>query len=155
MYRVLDEAGISPTLTRNGANHKIIVDGHISSLRQRGNVYNDEGIMGCLTATDYKTPKIIIEGKIDGVAYDKTARVIGTEGIYPTVCASLASLKIQEKSYRLRKLTPLECMRLQGFPDHYYHTLKDNGISNTQIYKMAGNAVSPPVISSLIKELIK
>nr|WP_258398852.1 DNA cytosine methyltransferase [Brevibacillus laterosporus] len=34
--------------------------------------------------------------------------------------------------YRIRKLTPLECFRLQGFPDTYYHALKSIGIRATR-----------------------
>nr|WP_238332936.1 DNA cytosine methyltransferase [Brevibacillus laterosporus] len=34
--------------------------------------------------------------------------------------------------YRIRKLTPLECFRLQGFPDTYYHALKSAGIRATR-----------------------
>lgn len=55
--------------------------------------------------------------------------------------------------YRVRKLTPLECFRLQGFPDHYYHQLRDIHMSDTQLYKMAGNAVTSNVISSIATQI--
>ena len=42
---------------------------------------------------------------------------------------------------RLRKLTPVECERLQGFPDNW-----TEGISDTQRYKCCGNAVTVPVV---------
>lgn len=51
--------------------------------------------------------------------------------------------------YRIRKLTPLECFRLQGFPDAYYFDLKKALISDSQLYKMAGNAVTVNVISAI------
>jgi DNA (cytosine-5)-methyltransferase 1 len=47
--------------------------------------------------------------------------------------------------YRIRKLTPLECFRLQSFPDEWYYKLKEAGISDSQLYKMAGNAVTSRV----------
>nr|WP_242066249.1 DNA (cytosine-5-)-methyltransferase [Brevibacillus laterosporus] len=56
--------------------------------------------------------------------------------------------------YRIRKLTPLECFRLQGFPDAYYHALKSAGISDSQLYKMAGNAVTVNVISAIGRRLL-
>nr|WP_146068570.1 DNA cytosine methyltransferase [Brevibacillus laterosporus] len=56
--------------------------------------------------------------------------------------------------YRIRKLTPLECFRLQGFPDTYYYALKSAGISDTQLYKMAGNAVTVNVISAIGRRLL-
>lgn len=55
--------------------------------------------------------------------------------------------------YRIRKLTPLECFRLQSFPDKYYHKLKENGISDSQLYKMAGNAVTTNVIQSIVNQM--
>nr|WP_052154374.1 DNA (cytosine-5-)-methyltransferase [Thermoactinomyces daqus] len=56
--------------------------------------------------------------------------------------------------YRIRKLTPLECFRLQGFPDEFYHKLKGEGISDSQLYKMAGNAVTVNVIGELGKVIV-
>ena len=50
---------------------------------------------------------------------------------------------------RVRKLTPLECWRLQGFTDGQYEKAKNAGIPESQLYKLAGNAVSVPVITAL------
>jgi DNA (cytosine-5)-methyltransferase 1 len=58
-------------------------------------------------------------------------------------------------AFRVRKLTPLECFRAQGFPDFIPKTLSENGISNTNLYTMAGNAVSVPVVEELIGEVLK
>lgn len=58
----------------------------------------------------------------------------------------------------IRRLTPIECERLQGFPDDWTSKgLFDNGekeISDTQRYKMCGNAVSVPVVREIAKQLI-
>lgn len=43
---------------------------------------------------------------------------------------------------RIRRLTPRECWRLQGFPDEYFDKAKAAGISDTQLYKQAGNGVT-------------
>ena len=51
---------------------------------------------------------------------------------------------------RIRRLTPIECERLQGFPDNW-----TEGISDSQRYKCLGNAVSVPVIEAIITELFK
>lgn len=45
-----------------------------------------------------------------------------------------------------RKLTPIECERLQGYPDNY-----TEGISNTQRYKCLGNSFTVPVIEHILK----
>ena len=43
---------------------------------------------------------------------------------------------------RIRKLTPRECFRLQGFPDDYFDKAKAAGVSDSQLYKQAGNSVT-------------
>lgn len=54
-----------------------------------------------------------------------------------------------EPRYRIRKLTPLECFRLQGFSDDVHRVIEEAGISDTQRYKQAGNAVTVNVIEAL------
>lgn len=54
---------------------------------------------------------------------------------------------------RLRKLTPLECFRLQGFPDEMVSVAKSLGLADTHLYKMAGNAVTVNVIESVAQKL--
>lgn len=54
---------------------------------------------------------------------------------------------------KFRKLTPLECFRLQGFPDDFCHRAKEAGISNTQLYKQAGNAVTTNVVKAILESL--
>lgn len=55
---------------------------------------------------------------------------------------------------RIRKLTPRECWRLQGFTDDQFDKAKATGLSDSRLYKMAGNAVTVNVISA-IGEIIK
>ena len=49
----------------------------------------------------------------------------------------------------IKKLEPIECWRLQGFTDEQFNMVAESGIKDGQLYKMAGNAVSVPVISAL------
>lgn len=55
--------------------------------------------------------------------------------------------------YRIRKLTPRECFRLMGFTDADFDKIK--GISNTQLYKMAGNSIVVNVLEVIFKQLFK
>ena len=58
---------------------------------------------------------------------------------------------------RIRRLTPRECWRLQGFPDEYFDKAKAAGISDTQLYKQAGNSVTVNVaraIGESLKEVV-
>ena len=54
---------------------------------------------------------------------------------------------MNEKSV-VRRLTPTECERLQGFPDHYVSI-----VSNTQGYKALGNSFTVPVIKYILKHI--
>lgn len=49
----------------------------------------------------------------------------------------------------IRKLTPRECWRLQGFSDEQFDKAKNAGVSNSQLYKQAGNAVTVPVVRAI------
>jgi len=84
-----------------------------------------------------------------GVIYD-------VEGIAPTLRAYQGGNlepKIRIKRNKVRKLTPKECWRLQGFPDWAFErAAKVN--SNSQLYKQAGNSVTVNVIEAIAKEFI-
>ena len=54
---------------------------------------------------------------------------------------------------RIRKLTPRECWRLQGFPDEGFDKAVAAGVSNSQLYRQAGNAVTVNVAEAIGKRL--
>ena len=54
---------------------------------------------------------------------------------------------------RIRKLTPLECFRLQGYPDVHWKRAKEAGISDSQLYKQAGNGVTKNVVYEIARIL--
>lgn len=58
-----------------------------------------------------------------------------------------------EKNYRVRKLTPLECWRLMAFTDEDFYKAKNVGVSNSQLYKQAGNSIVVKVLEGIFKEL--
>ena len=53
---------------------------------------------------------------------------------------------------RIRRITPRECFRLQGFPDWAFEAARKVS-SNSQLYKQAGNSVTVPVITAIAKKL--
>ena len=60
-----------------------------------------------------------------------------------------------KEGLRIRRLTPLECERLQGFPDNWTALgVGDEPISDTQRYKMCGNAVTTNVITAVMEKLL-
>ena len=48
---------------------------------------------------------------------------------------------IEKPTYRIRKLTPLECLRLMDFDDEDYKKIRDIGVSDSQIYAQCGNSI--------------
>lgn len=68
----------------------------------------------------------------------------------PCLTSSTDARILQTQECVVRKLTPIECERLQGMKDNY-----TEGVSNTQRYKMVGNGFTIPVIEHIIKSFIK
>lgn len=84
-------------------------------------------------------------------------RVYDADGHAPALNAGKSDLIIKEE-YRIRRLTPIECERLQGFPDNHTAFGKYDGVvkpmSNTQRYKQCGNAVTVDVVSAVAKNCL-
>lgn len=57
------------------------------------------------------------------------------------------------KHYRIRKLTPTECLRLMGVRDEDIQKMRDAGISDSQLYKMAGNSIVVPVLEGIFRNM--
>lgn len=74
--------------------------------------------------------------------------------IAPTLTANMGTfpdrVPIIRDDYGIRKLTPYECLQLQGFTDKYKFP---NGTTLNQAYKQIGNSVCVPIIEKLAKEI--
>ncbi len=88
---------------------------------------------------------------------ERQRRVYSIYGISPTVLARSDTTKIYvEHNGRksIRKFTPTENFRIQGYDETFIKNIMEkSGNSNTQLYKQAGNAVSPLVIAGIGKHL--
>lgn len=191
--------------TNDGLKIKIVGNTNNAGNGQKSAVYSADGIMSCLTATDYKQPKQIVvlnkenaqtldtscnqavvvknplKGKtnngwhfeqnvfdVEGLA--RTLKAGGGSGNIPKivqkprgfnkggeheVAPTLSSNSWHENNLlksgiRIRKLTPRECWRLQGFPDWAFDKAQEVN-SNSQLYKQAGNSVTVPVIYEIAR----
>jgi len=88
---------------------------------------------------------------------ERQRRVYSINGISPTILARSDTTKIyiqNENNKYIRKFTPRESFRLQGFDDEFIDNIL-NTVSVTQQYKEAGNAVSPPVITGIMNHFVK
>lgn len=101
-----------------------------------------------MTAGDNGVPMILLSHTAGNIKkrfqYRDTTWTLDTSG---------NKMAIVTKDLRIRRFTPLEVFRLQGFPDDIVHTARHIGISDTQLYRMAGNAVTVQVVQSIARKI--
>ena len=147
--------------------NEIDIVGRSGTGGQKGYIHTENGIIGAICATEYKQPKQIIEdnminmlGLLPIKGNEQVRRVYGTNGISPTLNTMQGGNrqpKIAESNklpIKIRKLTPKECFRLMGFSDNDYYTA-EKMVSNTQLYKQAGNSIVVDVLYYILVELYK
>tara|TARA_R110002012_G_scaffold151333_1_gene311231 strand:- start:116 stop:1258 length:1143 start_codon:yes stop_codon:yes gene_type:complete len=102
------------------------------------------------TITSHQLDSVVKEYKI----LDDYNNKIKENGICGTItqhCSRSArknGMKVIENNSRIRRLTPIECERLQGFPDNW-----TDGQSDAQRYKQCGNAVSVPIVEMIMRKI--
>lgn len=166
--QVYSSNGLSPTLTTNkGEGTKIVVPVLTPDRfekRQNGRRFKEDGDeMFTLTAQD-RHGILVREATSKGYAEalpgdsvnishpnSETRRGRVGKGIANTLLTGEEQAVVTE-NYRIRKLTPRECWRLQGFPDWAFDRAKQVN-SDSQLYKQAGNSVTVPVIADIAKRL--
>lgn len=143
---VYESTGLAPTLSTmqgGGQEPKII---------QRSHGYNQGGehdIAPTITSNSYQENNLVkVVDFYNKITKDEVGTLTSSGG-GSTVRAG--SFGITD-GYRIRKLTPRECWRLQGFPDWAFDKAQKVN-SNSQLYKQAGNSVTVSVIAAIAKEL--
>jgi len=166
--RVYGTEGISPCLTtmQGGGKEPKILDDQ----GRRNKEHKLHSICPTLRAqTHGNEPKVVYvkeatkrgytEAQIGdsinfSVPNSKTRRGRVGKGIAQTLDTACNQATIENKPpYRIRKLTPRECWRLQGFPDWAFDKAREVN-SDSQLYKQAGNSVTVPVIYEIAKRLV-
>ena len=169
---VLREDGVSKTLTASGYKHPIQIATEIKQVGnishstsfggnpQTGRVYDESGLSPTLNTMQGGglEPKILIEPCLTPDRVNKRQngrRFKNNDEPSSTLTAAdrHGILLSNGKTYVIRKLTPLECWRLQGFTDEQFNKAKEAGASNSQLYKQAGNAVTIPVVEAIGEKL--
>lgn len=176
---VLGKNSTSPTITARGAGEYhsgmvLVGDG----LEDKTNLENDrivceqrcdEGlrffknnICGALRTIDACGDKRIIEnGAIRG-RYNLEGEIeqqleLRNDGVTNTLTTvEKDNVLIEDnQEIRIRKLTPLECWRLMGFRDEAFYKAQELGISDSQLYKQAGNSIVVNCLYYIFKNLFK
>jgi DNA (cytosine-5)-methyltransferase 1 len=106
-----------------------------------------------------QTPMIKMVGMLEMPGNEQIRRVYSTDGISPTLNTMQGGNRqpkiIEELPfYRIRKLTPLECIRLMNFDDEDYYKIKAANMSDTQIYKQCGNSIVVACLEGIFKNLL-
>ena len=103
---------------------------------------------------DKKEASLVLAGTIlQETWYETMRRVYGVEGLCPTL-TTMGGGQREPKILidgLVRKLTPLECWRVMGFTDEDFWIAKHSGLSNSQLYKLAGNAIVVPVLEAIFR----
>jgi DNA (cytosine-5)-methyltransferase 1 len=127
-------------------------------------VYED--VCPSLQGRDYKEPRIVASrGRNPDNPSDRTAgspaeqRLEPNSGGTPNALTNVQKDNWLAQNQSIRRLTPTECERLQGFPDGWTSDglTKDGeqvAISDTQRYKCLGNAVTTNVIEAIGERLL-
>lgn len=124
------------------------------SKHQAGSIYNKEGLAPTIDTMQggYRQPMIEVIGNYMPSGHD-ASRVVNSNGLAPTVKENYGTITATNIGLRIRKLTPLECWRLMGFDDKDFYKAKNSGISNSQLYKQAGNSIVVNVLMKIFKNL--
>ena len=86
---------------------------------------------------------------------EKKSSIQGTHVTYPrgkSHCLGTSHKPMTIDKNYIRRLTPKECFRLQGFPDEYFDKARKVN-SDNQLYKQAGNSVTVNVVYEIAKRL--
>lgn len=89
-----------------------------------------------------------------GKGHDCIKRIYSPTGMSPTVttaCGGGHIPKIELDGLRFRKLTPRECWRLQGFSDEAFDRARALGLSDTVMYRLAGNSIAVPCLTAILR----
>lgn len=173
-YRVYDPAGVARTLKAEAGGvgaktglYAVKSIGNIYPSRgQNGEIYDPEGLSPTLRSGQgvigrgigsSNAPKIAVPVLTPDRA-EKPPHIPGPDDVNNTVrSGGRGSLTAKHNhdtihdGVRIRRLTPLETFRLQGFPDSHHDNAKAAGVSDSQLYKQAGNAVTVNVVYEIAR----
>ena len=151
--RFYDDNGISPTLATTGSPKIIQLGNYIPS---KTAIVIDKSIKKSV-ADNFKlqlneiqrTDKDIFQAECEGGWQDNKIGIRTSQ----TIRANNNFHPCLDNNYVIRKLTPLECWRLMGFNDDEFNKAKDSGVSNSQLYKQAGNSIVVNVLEKIFQNI--
>jgi DNA (cytosine-5)-methyltransferase 1 len=173
--RVYNPEGISPGInTMGGGNQhcKIILNkvAQLPGFESTNRVYDSDGISSTVKANGgglggksglYKVSEatkkgydIATEGDSINLQQPNSETRRGRVGKQIANTIETMSNQATISNHRIRRLTPKEVWRLQGFSDEAFYKAKQAPMSDSQLYRQAGNSMSTPVIKAIIKNVL-
>ena len=119
---------------------------------QRGRVYSAKGLCPALNTCSgggLEPTAAAMRGRQNGQQLEISDRE------YSNALTTVQKDSLVNCDFRIRKLTPKECWRLMGFTDEDFEKAKTAGISNSQLYKQAGNSIVVNCLEAIFKELLR
>ena len=167
---VYDPEKVSPTLTATDYKRPVKIGvkqvGNIGNTKsfggnpQTGRIYSPDGLAPTLNTMQGggREPKVVVKAVLTPDRLNKRQngrrfKENGEPEFTLTGQDRHGVLIKNEHHLAIRKLTPLECWRLQGFSDEQFYKAKNAGVSDSQLYKQAGNAVTTKVVEQIGKRL--
>ena len=126
---------------------------------QAGRIYSEKGLSPCLDAMrgGNRQPKIVVKpcltpDRIEKRQNGRRFKEDGEESFTLTAQDKHGVLLDDGREVRIRRLTPKECFRLQGWTDDYFEKAQFVN-SDSQLYKQAGNGVTVTVIQAIAENM--
>lgn len=160
--------GVMPSL--EATDHKqpkqiLVTNTNPSGRGMNGNVYDADGLSPTLTTNKGEGSKVLIKNATKQ-GYLEAQDGDGIDLAYPDSETRRGRVQPQRihtletspnlgvlEGYRIRKLTSLECWKLMGFTIEDYNKAKNDGLSDTQLYKQAGNSIVVNVLEGIFSQL--
>jgi len=139
---IADTLATNPGHRRTDTFIKVVGELDIPTFKRARQIYDTDGVSPTLLTAknNQETPKVI-----------QRSRGFNKGGEFES-CPTISSNSFEQnnllKSERIRKLTPRECLRLQGFPENFKIV-----VSDTQAYKQAGNAMGVNVVKMILERI--
>ena len=154
---------VFPIRGENGTTNQVKQIGNINNSTsfggnpQTGRVYDIDGISPTLNTMQGggREPKVAVPVLTpDRANKRQNGRRFKTNGEPTFTLTAQDRHGVMTEGLKIRKLTPRECWRLQGFPDWAFDKAQEVN-SKTQLYKQAGNSVTVNVIKAIAERLEK
>jgi DNA (cytosine-5)-methyltransferase 1 len=162
----IEKNGIVPTLSaRDYKDPKLVKIAQLDGFESSNRVYSENGLAPTINTMggggrESKIAELIHFGSYytwenkKGEINTQCNRACDPNNLVLTIPTIAGHTKVLEANYRIRKLTPKECWRLMGLSDTDFDKAKASGVSNSQLYKQAGNGIVVDVLAAIFKIML-